>query len=341
MIVDGIVEPGGHLDPGKLGRGDRRVGEAHSRVQRWEGPCAHVVAVVEDRAACVAVREVRFAPVEIFVLLILENVRRVVQNDVEEDLDAAVVGLGDQGLQFGVGAEVRVELGEVGDPIAVVAGGDVRRRALHGPVLEHGRHPNGSYAQVVQVLQLAEEAGDVAAVIEALVGGVEAGHQPVAHQAASVVGGAAVVKAIRHDEVEDVVLDWVAHRRLHERGRFHREHLLHRDVQQVGVRVVGEGHLVAHVVHGEAVIRAARHTTDAVVLGPTLVDGHLALVVARREDRGGKAVDAVVVGVLEPGAQAVRLPVAGAAQEAPAKLPGTVAITSLKLSVTHLLCSSK
>ena len=46
----------------------------------------------------------------------------MVGDDVEEDLHAAVVGEVDEGLQLGVGAQVRVDLREVGDPVAVVAG---------------------------------------------------------------------------------------------------------------------------------------------------------------------------------------------------------------------------
>jgi hypothetical protein len=44
--------------------------------------------------------------------------------------------------QVGVGAEVRVDLGEVGDPVAVVAGARVRRVPCTGLFLNDGRQPD-------------------------------------------------------------------------------------------------------------------------------------------------------------------------------------------------------
>ena len=134
----------------------------------------------------------------------------MVGDDVEEDLDAAGVGGVDERLELGVRAEVRVDLGEVGDPVAVVAGRGVRAGALDRPVLEDRRHPDRGGAEPLDVVEPVEQAREVAAVVEALVGRVEAGGQPVAGQAAVVVGRVAVVEAVGQDEVEDLVGQVVA-----------------------------------------------------------------------------------------------------------------------------------
>ena len=75
--------------------------------------------------------------------------------------------------EVGVGAEVRVDLGEVGDPVAVVAG---RRPVLEldGLVLEDRGQPDRVGAEALDVVEPRAQAGQVAAVVEALAGRVEA-----------------------------------------------------------------------------------------------------------------------------------------------------------------------
>ena len=67
-----------------------------------------------------------------------------------------------------VGAQVGVDLGEVRDPVAVVAGRFVLR--LDRLVLEAGRQPDGRGAQALDVVDLVQEPVEVAAVVEALFG---------------------------------------------------------------------------------------------------------------------------------------------------------------------------
>src|SRR6185369_14139095 len=86
------------------------------------------------------------------------------------------------------------------------------------------------------------------------------------------------------------------------------------DGEHVRVRIVAEEHVRARARHGEGDVRAVRCAVGAVVLVPALVDRHLRLIVAGRQGVGGEGVDAVAVRVLEPGAQAVRLPVVRATQ---------------------------
>ena len=66
--------------------------------------------------------------------------------------------------------------------------------------------------------------------------------------------------------------------------------------------------------HRERDIRPARHAARAVVLAPALVDRDLGLVVARGQVLVAKVVGAVAVRVLQPGAEAVGLPVTGTPQ---------------------------
>nr|WP_233354229.1 hypothetical protein [Phycicoccus elongatus] len=126
----------------------------------------------------------------------------MVGDDVEEDLHALLVGGVDEGLHFGVGAQVRVDLGEVGDPVAVVTRRFLAGLALDRLVLEARRQPDGRRAHALDVVEFLRDAGKVTTVVERLVAGVEAGREFAAGQAAVVVGGVAVGEAVGHDEVE-------------------------------------------------------------------------------------------------------------------------------------------
>src|SRR5262249_3563404 len=64
------------------------------------------------------------------------------------------------------------------------------------------RHPDGGGAEPLDVVEPFGEALEVAALVEALVGGVVAGGQAGTGQTAAVVGGVPVGETVRHDEVE-------------------------------------------------------------------------------------------------------------------------------------------
>jgi hypothetical protein len=87
----------------------------------------------------------------------------VVRDDVEEDVDAERVRLVDERRQLLVRAEVRVDLREVRDPVAVVAGRRVLPLALDGTVDEGRGQPDGRRAEAGDVVELLAQAGDVAA----------------------------------------------------------------------------------------------------------------------------------------------------------------------------------
>jgi hypothetical protein len=78
---------------------------------------------------------------------ILDDVGGVVGDDVHVEFHAARVDRVDQRLEVGVGAEVRVDPGEIGDPIAVIAGAFLARRALHRLVLEDRRSQTACRAE--------------------------------------------------------------------------------------------------------------------------------------------------------------------------------------------------
>ncbi len=197
-----VVEPGGHLEV-LLGGRHRRGAREGAGVHAGEAAGAvGVVGVVEGLPVLGQVREGALGEVVVGLLLVVDDVGGVVGDDVEEDLHALGVGLGDEVLQVLVGAEVRVDLGEVGDPVAVVAGRGVLAGALDGLVLEEGRHPEGGGAEPLDVVELPGQALEVAALVEALVGGVVAGGEPGAGQTAAVVLGVPVGETVRQDEVE-------------------------------------------------------------------------------------------------------------------------------------------
>ena len=308
-----VVQPVRDLDVRVLGLDHRGVREARRRVHRRERVRAGVRVRVEGVAVRVLVRARGLVDVAVRLLRVVDDVGGVVGDDVEVHLDAARVGVGDEGLELGVGAQVRVDLREVGDPVAVVPGRRVGARALHRLVLERRRQPDRGAAEALDVVELAVQAGQVAALVEALVGRVEAGGQTVAREPAGVVRRVAVGEPVRHDEVELLVRAGVAHRV--------------RDDRVVGGRVArgqperGQRGAVRGVVVGEADGRGSgqdeRGVAAAAVAAVGLVPGVVERDLVRVRARGQREVGGVPaghVGRRQLRLRAVRLPVARAAE---------------------------
>ena len=70
----------------------------------------------------------------------------------------------DEGLEVGVGAEMRIDAREVGHPIAVIARAFLPRRALHRLVLEDRRQPDRRRAEPLDIVEPLGQALEVAAV---------------------------------------------------------------------------------------------------------------------------------------------------------------------------------
>ena len=203
VVALDLVEPGRDLDVLLGRRHERLVREARARRQRRERAPARVVAIVERLACRGLVRQAVLGDVGgRRALLVLDDVRGVVGDDVEEDLHPPLVRLVDELAQLGIGAEVRVDLREVRDPVAVVAGGREAGVVLHGLVLEARGEPDRGRAEALDVVDPVDQAGEVAAVVEGLVLGVEARGHLGRGQAAEVVVRAAVLEAVGHHEVE-------------------------------------------------------------------------------------------------------------------------------------------
>ena len=75
---------------------------------------------------------------------------------------------------------MRIDAREIGDPVAVIAGRFLARRALHRLVLVYRPEPDRGRAQCLDVIEACDQAFEIAAVIEAFVGRIEAGPQPIA-----------------------------------------------------------------------------------------------------------------------------------------------------------------
>ena len=94
------------------------------------------------------------------------------------------------------------------------------------------------------------------------------------------------------------------------------------DRQDVGRGVVGEGDFGARCRNREEDVVPVRNATGAIVLVPRFVDRDLCLIRARRQGRRRERICPITVGVLEPGAQAVRQPIAAGATELGLEAPG-------------------
>jgi len=308
-----VVEPGGRLGVLVARVQERRVREGDLRVHLRELP-AHVVAVVEGLARGVLVREVLLRPVRVLAPLVVDDVGGVVRDDVEEDLHPLAVGGVDERLHVGVRAEVGVDRGEVGDPVAVVAGALLAGRPLHGLVLEARGEPDGRRAQALDVVELARQALEVAAVVEGLVGGVEAGLQPGSGEPAGVVAGVAVGEPVGHDEVEPLAGERRPQRvggQLLVGRRRGGVDVERREGDQVGRVVVRERQL-RRPLEDEREVRAVLGAPRPVVDVPGAVEGDLELVAAfgdgERPGEGG------VAHGRQGGGRAGGIPVAAAAE---------------------------
>src|SRR5699024_8430177 len=161
---------------------------------------------VEGVPIGVQVGRLGLADVVVLAFGIVDHIGGVIGDDVEVDVDPARVGLVDELLEFSIGAQMRIDLGEVGDPVAVVAGRGVLALPLDGAVREGGSEPDGGGAQALDVVQAVDEPGDVTTVVAGLAGGIEAGGEPSALESAGVVAGVPVGEQVGHHEVELLLL---------------------------------------------------------------------------------------------------------------------------------------
>ena len=156
VVIDRIVEPGRAFDAPLGRRHAHRVGVVRVLEPGEVGATAVALAGeagIDRRAidaAAPLVRVIGNASVRAFVFagafLEIDDIRRVVDDDVHVELHAAGVDRVNQRLEVGVRSEMRIDSGKVGDPIAVVAGALLSRRALHRLVLEDRSDPDGGRA---------------------------------------------------------------------------------------------------------------------------------------------------------------------------------------------------
>ena len=118
----------------------------------------------------------------------------VVEDHVHDDLHAPPVGIVDEVDIFLVGAEARVHPVIVGGRVAVIG------TAFH-IVLQDGVEPDRRDAQVLDIIHVLFDAGQVAPVAGV---GVVAVYLISLPQGDLVVVGVAVGEAVRHDQVEDI-----------------------------------------------------------------------------------------------------------------------------------------
>ena len=72
----------------------------------------------------------------------------MINHDVHDHLHALRVQAINKGAELGLGSEVWVDVGEVGDPVAVIRG----TPRLHVTLLERRSYPNGSETHVLESL---------------------------------------------------------------------------------------------------------------------------------------------------------------------------------------------
>ena len=111
----------------------------------------------------------------------------------------------DQSLEISAGPEMRVDVGEVGDPVAVIAGAFLTRLALDRLIAEHRPDPDRRGAQALDIVQMLDQTLKVAAIVKSLGGGIKTGLQPIPREAAPIIGRIAIGEAVRQHEIDHLV----------------------------------------------------------------------------------------------------------------------------------------
>ncbi len=88
----------------------RRISKAHVWVQLREGACANVIPVVELHAVCVAKWKVFLAAIDVAILVVDNDIGRMVDYNVKKHLHVIGMGFGDKRLQLSIGAQVRISM---------------------------------------------------------------------------------------------------------------------------------------------------------------------------------------------------------------------------------------
>ena len=138
---------------------------------------------------------------------------RVVDDDIKEDFDVAGVRGRDKVQHLLFGAKVGVNALVIFGPVTMIRPAN----ALHGGaiglggfVFKDGGQPEGGDTHVLQVVELALQPSQVAAVVEGFVGGKVARlGEGSAGEGTFVVAGVAIIEPVGHEEIEDFALDGV------------------------------------------------------------------------------------------------------------------------------------
>ena len=218
VVAPDVVQPRRALEAPLLRKHDRLARLVAGRKARK--PLAARVALGRVRLAlAVAVRRllrcsVARSPGE------QDDVRCVVDDDVEEDLQSEPMRALDEVREVGVRPEVRIDTCEVEPPVPVV-----RRAVSLNPLLDdHGSEPDGGEPEVLDAGEpgpsVCTDSGQtlqVAAVVPTAVRRVVAGHRRSAARSPAIVRRVAVRIAIGHHEVDALVRQSRVRRRLRER----------------------------------------------------------------------------------------------------------------------------
>ncbi len=134
-----------------------------------------------------------------------DHIGRVVGDDVHIDLDAAPVRGVDQRAKLCLGAEMRIDGGEIGHPIAVIAGALAPLGPLHRLVAEHRSQPDRRRAQPLNIIEPRRQPAQIAALKKALVRRIEARDLARAGQATPVIAGIAIFEPVGKQEIDQLV----------------------------------------------------------------------------------------------------------------------------------------
>ena len=216
VIIDRVVQPFGNLDVLLPRRHERRVGIVGARefrevllglVGRGIAEESSIDLLARDSAAprvgIVRTRAVRTGAHR--ALSVVDDVRRVIDHDIQVQLHAAGMNGLREGVHVRVGAEMRIDVRKIGDPVAVIAGGLVARRSLHRSILEDWGEPYRGRAERLNVVQTRNEALQISAVIKAFGSRIESRDQPSALETAAIIGRIAILEPVGQEEINDFI----------------------------------------------------------------------------------------------------------------------------------------
>src|SRR5580704_3459161 len=218
MVNRRIVEPIRYLNlPIFFVQEGRRHWEAGVRVEWWKILPVDVIAIIKWLSVPVQVRLGKFVLIVVDPILRLDNVRSVVDHNVEDRPYPATFCLRDQVLEIFLRSEVRINVGKVQNPITMIPRSrrSPRTIVLHRTIAKDRTHPDRCRPEVAKIIELRRNSLQITSMEKIRVRRIESALVWIGRRRPSnVIGGITVIEPIRQEKIDNLPQPWRSNTRL-------------------------------------------------------------------------------------------------------------------------------